>query len=72
MGVRAVAREVRIGQRWRGRKGGQLIVVYQCHRAERRVEAYAEGGDPRARGGRFYVGFQELASKYELLDAAHA
>ena len=69
--VRAVHQRVGIGQRWRRRHDGQVIVVYQVHRAERRVEAHLDGSDPTAGRSRFLLAFAELAAGYELLNDRH-
>lgn len=68
LSARAAARLVRIGQRWQHRKTKEAVVIYQVHRAERRVEAYPEGADPRLPRTRFYVSFAELGSRYAPAD----
>jgi hypothetical protein len=70
--VRALARAVRIGQRWACRKDRAVVVVCQVHRGDRTVEAHREGEDPSAPGSRFQIAFQELSSKYRLLDERHS
>jgi hypothetical protein len=64
-----VRRTVRIGQRWRHRADGQIVLIYQVHRGERLAEAYRERADPHQSRTRFPLGFGELGSNYELLDS---
>ena len=66
----AVRRIVGIGQRW-GRDE-RVIVIYQVHRGERKVEAHLEDEDPCVPGTRFLVSFADLGSKYRPLDNTHA
>jgi len=70
--ARTVARDIRIGQRWAPRRGdGTVIVVYQIHRGERKLEAHHDGDDPHVPGTRFLVGFGELGTRYRPLDDKH-
>lgn len=69
LGMRALARQVGIGQHWARRSDGAVVVVYQAHRGDRTVEAHLEGDDPHAAGARFQLAFRELASGYRLLDS---
>ena len=68
LSARAVAQMVRIGQGWAPRRRGRVTVIHQVHRANRNVEAYLEGDDPRVPHTRFVLSFGELGSKYRLLD----
>jgi hypothetical protein len=66
--ARAVRRMVGIGQRWRDRRNGTVVAVYQVHRADQRAEVHREGEDPRVPRIRFQVASDELGRDYELFD----
>jgi hypothetical protein len=68
LSARAVRRVVGIGQRWRDRKTGTVVAVYQVHRADQRAEVHREGEDPHVPRIRFQVAFDELGRDYELLE----
>lgn len=68
LSARAVRHLIGIGQRWRDRKTGAVIAVYQVHRAEHQAEVHLAGTDPHVPRTRFQIGFEELGRSYELLD----
>ena len=50
---------VAIGQRWRRRRDGDVLRIYQVHRADRKVVLVNDDG-----GGRLYVSFTDLRRKW--------